>query len=390
VREQRERGDLPLRASAAELGEVSPAAESESASASEGGEGGEASSASVALQCPAPHVPDAVQLVQGAGGEASQRLIRDVFQRELDDPLLCTDRDAACVTVPNEGGRLAFTTDSFVVTPFEFCGGDIGSLAVYGSVNDLCVAGARPLYLSVGFILEEGLPLEALRRVLRSMRRAARAASVHIVTGDTKVVERGKGDGVYINTSGVGWLADGSELYPQQIRPGDVLLVSGDVGRHGLAILALRSGLRFEQPIESDCASILAPVRELLESGVRVRCMRDPTRGGISSAVVEIAEACGYEMVVDAASIPVRRDVAAACQVLGLDPWIMACEGRFLCWVASEHAERALALLRRHESSAAQIGKVGGERGSSVLLRTEIGTLRRLERPLGLPLPRIC
>ncbi len=349
--------------------------------------------AAVALgECPIPAASDCVQLVHGAGGEASRRLIDSLFARELGDPLLVTDRDAATFEMPSGPGQIALTTDSFVVHPLEFPGGDIGCLAVYGTVNDLAVSGARPLYLSIGFILEEGLSLATLARVVGSVGWAARACGVHVVTGDTKVVERGKGDGVYINTAGVGWLEPGRACGPSQVQPGDVLLVSGDVGRHGLAILALREGLGFETRIESDCGSVVRAVEALWERGIRPRCMRDPTRGGVVTAVVEIARSAGVEIELESLGVPVRADVRAACDVLGLDPLEMACEGRVVLWVAEAHADAALACLRELDPSAARVGRVRAraEGRGRATLRTEIGTTRWLDLPSGIATPRIC
>ena len=248
--------------------------------------------------------------------------------------------DAASLDI--KGARLAFTTDSFVVRPLFFPGGDIGSLAVNGTVNDLAMAGARPLYLSAGFILEEGLPLDILRRVAASMRAADDAAGAQIVTGDTKVVDRGKGDGLYVNTAGIGVIDHSLQIVPRSVRPGDAVLVSGDLGRHGMAVMAVREGLAFQSSIESDCAPLWKPVEALLKGGVGVHCLRDLTRGGLAAALNEISDAASAGVRVEEALVPVREDVRAACEILGLDPLQVACEGRFAAFVPEREAERAL------------------------------------------------
>ncbi len=342
----------------------------------------------VALSCPVQHGPREVQLAHGGGGELMQQLIQQVFAANLCDPELDTERDGALLSLG--GARLAFTTDCHVVSPLEFPGGDIGALAVYGTVNDLAMCGARPAHLSAGFILEEGLPLERLARIVASMGAAAKRAGVHVVTGDTKVVDRGKGDGLYITTAGVG-LCSAAELGPRCVRAGDVVLASGDLGRHGMAILAVREGLALESEIASDCAPVAASVQALLDAGVAVRCLRDPTRGGLASAVVEIARAGDLDVELDERAIPVRPDVRAASEVLGLDPLYLPSEGRFVAFVESRDAERALAVLARDDPAAARIGSVRGtRRGGRVALRTALGTERPLDLLSGTPLPRIC
>ncbi len=344
-----------------------------------------------ALQCPIPvqEYPH-VLLAHGGGGRLMHQLIEKMFLPTFGGEALHQRHDAAQLTV--QGARLAFTTDSFVVNPLFFPGGDIGSLAVYGTVNDLVMAGARPLYLSVGFILEEGLPMEILWRIVQSMRAAADRAGVQVVTGDTKVVERGKGDGVFINTSGIGVVEHHRVIAPGQVRPGDVVLLSGDLGRHGIAIMAVREGLTFETAIESDSAPLVEPVLALLEAGVEVHCLRDLTRGGLASAVIEVAEAAGVNVHLEEARIPVSEAVQGACEILGLDPLYVANEGRFVAFVAEEDADRALGILRRHAltKGAVAIGRVREEPRGMVTLTSTIGTTRILDMLSGEQLPRIC
>jgi hydrogenase expression/formation protein HypE len=342
------------------------------------------------ITCPVhPGRADAVQLAHGGGGRLMRELIERLFLPAFDNPALASRHDSAVIAVG--GTRLAFTTDTYVVHPRIFPGGDIGSLAVYGTVNDLAMAGARPLHLSAGFVLEEGLRLAELEQVVRSMRAAADTCGVTLVTGDTKVVDRGKGDGLYVNTSGIGLVADGVIVGPRRVRPGDAVLVSGDVGRHGIAVLSVREGLAFETAIESDCASVAPLALGLLEAGIDIRCLRDPTRGGLASALNEIALDGGVGIEVDEAAVPVDDAVAGACELLGLDPLYVACEGRLVTFVSEPDAERALALLRAHPlgARAARIGRVSDAAGT-VSLRTRLGTRRVLDLLSGEQLPRIC
>jgi hydrogenase expression/formation protein HypE len=264
-------------------------------------------------------------------------------------------------------------------------------MAVHGTVNDLAMAGARPVYLSSAFIIEEGLPMETLWRVVCSMRDAAQKCGVRIVTGDTKVVDKGKGDGVFINTAGVGVLEHDQNIAPKSIQPGDVILVNGDVGRHGMAIMAVREGLAFESRIESDSAPVAGIVMELLRAGVEIHCLRDLTRGGLTSALNEISEAANFALLVEEKAIPVREDVHAACEILGLDPFQVACEGRCAAFIPARDAERALQIMRAHSNgNACVIGNVTEERASKVILKGTIGTRRILDMPSGELLPRIC
>jgi hydrogenase expression/formation protein HypE len=341
--------------------------------------------------CPVPiaRYPQ-VMLAHGGGGRLMQQLIEGLLLPAFANPYLEARHDGAVLSMG--GARLAFTTDSYVVHPLFFPGGDIGKLAVTGTVNDLAMCGARPQYLSCGLILEEGLPMETLARVIESMRAAAAEAGVQLVTGDTKVVDRGRGDGLYINTAGVGLIEHAVTVAPQEVRPGDVVLVSGDVGRHGIAVIAQREGLEFETAIESDCAPLAAPVLALLDAGLPVHCLRDLTRGGLASAVIEIAEAAGQHILLDERAIPVGETVGAACEILGLDPLYVANEGRFIAVVAPEAADAALAILRAHPVSAGacRIGVVTATDPGFVTMISRIGVARIVDRLSGEQLPRIC
>lgn len=290
------------------------------------------------------------------------------------------------------GARLAFTTDSFVVSPLFFPGGDIGKLAVYGTVNDLAMAGATPRFLSCGLILEEGLPLETLHRVIASMQQAAEEVGVQIVTGDTKVVDRGKGDGVFINTSGVGLVPPGIDISPARVAAGDRILVSGDIGRHGIAIMSVREGLQFEGALQSDCASLAGLVSELTALGANLHCLRDLTRGGLAAALIEIAEDAHVGLQLDETAIPVSPQVAGACELLGLDPLYVANEGRLIAIVAERSAERALAIMRSHAAAPQPvlIGVAGSQYPGAVELRNAFGSGRLLDLLSGEQMPRIC
>lgn len=349
------------------------------------------------LACPVPHNDTAVvQMAHGGGGRLMQRLIEQVFTVSFHNPTLETRHDSALLHLNRAAKpveRIAFTTDSYVVKPLFFPGGDIGTLAINGTVNDLAMGGARPRWLSAGFILEEGLLVETLRRIVESMRQAAEVAGVQIVTGDTKVVDRGKGDEIFINTAGVGVLETDMTLAPAQVQPGDAILLSGDIGRHGIAIMAAREGLEFESAIESDCAPVAAPALQLLTEGIRVHCMRDLTRGGLASALVEIAETSGLAIRIEEKAIPVQENVRAACELLGFDPLYVANEGRFVAFVSSEDTERALAILRAFPltADACQIGTVAEpDHIAPVTLRSRIGANRIVDMLSGEQLPRIC
>ena len=333
-----------------------------------------------------PHV----LMAHGGGGKLMHRLLEDVFGKAFSNPILDTRHDSAQFTVPP--GRLAMTTDSYVVRPIFFPGGDIGSMAVHGTVNDLAMSGARPLYLTCGFIIEEGLPMETLWRVVCSMRDAAKNCGVQIVTGDTKVVDKGNGDGLFINTTGIGVIEHEQIISPQNVQPGDAVIVSGDLGRHGMAIMAVREGLQFESTIESDSSPVVEPVLALVQAGIEIHCLRDLTRGGLASALNEIAEAAGVKIAVEQKSIPVREDVHAACEMLGLDPLHVANEGRFITFVPAEDSERTLEILRCHEVSAgaAFIGQVMEMTAPLVTVKSALGVSRILDMPSGEQLPRIC
>jgi hydrogenase expression/formation protein HypE len=325
-----------------------------------------------------------IRLAHGGGGTLMQQLIAAEFSGLYREPAPVL-HDAARLELPH--GRLAFTTDGYVVQPLEFPGGDIGSLAVTGTANDLAMAGARPLHLSVGLILEEGLELDLLRRVVASMAKAARQQGLSIVTGDTKVVERGKGDGIFVHTSGIGLVEAPEPIDPLRIEPGDAVLVSGDLGRHGLAILAARHRLDLQPPLASDCAPLWPVVERLLAAGVRPHCLRDLTRGGLASALQELASARGVELQLEEAAIPVAPAVASACALLGFDPLHLANEGRLVAVVAAAERERAEAVLTA--GGGAWIGTVA-EGPARLVLSTDFGSTRLLLPSSGELLPRIC
>jgi hydrogenase expression/formation protein HypE len=327
-------------------------------------------------------------MAHGGGGRMMHDLIEGVFS-----PLSTGNgarHDGTIVGCGTE--RIAYTTDTFVVSPLFFPGGDIGRLAVFGTVNDLAMCGARPEALSAGFILEDGFDLELLQRIVASMSAAAAEVGVRIVTGDTKVVERGKGDGLYINTSGIGRVRAGVEIGPARVRKGDAIILSGDLGRHGIALMAVREGLQFETKIQSDCANLWPAVDELLQNPVDVHCLRDLTRGGLASALVEIAEASDSHLTIREGTIPVSDAVLGACEILGLDPLHVANEGRFCVFVPADQAEATVKALRSHEvcSGACIVGEVGADLSGVVSLRTVLGTDRLIDMPSGEQLPRIC
>lgn len=343
------------------------------------------------LSCPLPHSGHThILLGHGSGGELSRELIENIFLPAWGNQRPAESHDGAVLAVPRN--RLAFTTDSYVVHPLIFPGGDIGSMAVYGTVNDLAMCGAKPLYLSVSFILEEGLSMETLRIIVASMKRAADVTGVRIVTGDTKVVDRGKGDGVFINTAGIGEVVSSDAIGPSSIVPGDRIIVSGDLGRHGMTIMAQREGLQFETALKSDSGPLWECVRVLLEAGIKVHCLRDLTRGGLATALVEMARGSDTGMRIREDSLLIEGQVQAACEILGLDPLYVANEGRFAAVVAAEDADRALDLLRQQESSreAAAIGFVTADDKGYVILENRVGTTRILEMLQGDQLPRIC
>lgn len=345
----------------------------------------------IELTCPLPlPAEDLVLLAHGGGGKLTQQLIEKVFLKEFANPALDARHDGAVVTVG--GARLAFTTDSYVVQPLFFPGGNIGELAVYGTVNDLAMCGARPLYLSVAFILEEGLSMETLRTVAASAAGAARRAGVTLVTGDTKVVDKGKGDGIFLTTAGIGVVEHGLEIGPRSVQPGDAIVISGDLGSHGVAILSVREGLEFDAPIVSDAAPLWEPVRALLDAAIDVHCLRDLTRGGLASALNEIAAARGVGMRIDEVSIPVGEAVQGACEILGLDPLYVANEGRFAVFVPEAQAARVVEILKclPVSSQAVRIGEVTEGPPGLVNMQSRIGGSRVVDMLSGEQLPRIC
>jgi hydrogenase expression/formation protein HypE len=344
----------------------------------------------LAPECPVPaDAGDRVTLAHGAGTGATARLFEEILFPRLANEWLAPRHDGAVLDAA--GARLAFTTDSFVVSPLEFPGGNIGSLAVHGTLNDLAMCGARPLALSCALVLEEGLPLATLARVVDSLGAAARAAGVPVATGDTKVVERGKGDGLYVNASGLGLLPPGRVLRPDRVSPGDAVLVSGPIGAHGAAVLSVREGIEFESDIRSDSAWLGPLVEAALEAAPDVRCLRDPTRGGLGAVLHEIARAAGCEIEIDEASVPVDTPVRTACELFGLDPLFLASEGRCVAFAAEGDAEAVLEAMRAQPlgRDAARIGRVraGPPR---VVVATRLGGRRLLVLPAGDPLPRIC
>ena len=344
------------------------------------------------LQCPLPitEYPQ-VLMAHGGGGRLMQQLINSVFRQAFQNPFLDQQHDSTQLEINK--AKLAFTTDSYVVKPLFFPGGDIGSLAVNGTINDLSMSGACPLYLSAGFIIEEGFPMDSLWRICQSMQQAAETAGVYITTGDTKVVDKGKGDGVYINTSGIGSIVSSNPVHPSSIQQGDCILVNGDLGRHGIAIMAEREGLAFESQIESDCAPLWEPIREMLASGIEIHCMRDLTRGGLSSALNEIATAGQMEITIDEQTLTIREDVRGACEILGLDPLYVANEGRFITFVKEDQAGQALSILQKYPdmACASLIGKVKNiNQTGTVTIKTQLGIERILDMLSGEQLPRIC
>jgi hydrogenase expression/formation protein HypE len=342
------------------------------------------------FSCPLPHHDgERIEMAHGGGGQRMQDLLLKTIFPRFDNPALAAGTDAAILELG--GQRLAFTTDSFVVSPAFFPGGDIGVLAVCGTLNDLAAVGATPRWLSAGLIIEEGFATADLARILDSMAVTARAAGVHLVTGDTKVVERGKGDGIYINTAGIGSIEHKLTIAPGSIQPGDAILVSGDLGRHGIAVLAAREGMSDSVPVDSDVASIHTCVLALVEAGIELHCVRDLTRGGLVSALVELAGQAQVDLLVRETDIPVSASVRWACELLGFDPLHVANEGRFVAFVPADQAAQALAILRKHNEHAgpAIVGSATGT-GSQALIVTPYGPARRLVMLSGEQMPRIC
>lgn len=331
-----------------------------------------------------------VDMVHGGGGRAMADLIRDLFQRHLGNPVLDQGNDAALLSAP--AGRLVLSTDGHVIAPLFFPGGDIGSLSVHGTLNDVAMAGAKPLYLTAGFILEEGFPLADLERIIVSMALAAREAGVPVVTGDTKVVEKGKGDGVFITTTGLGVVADGVDISADNARPGQAVLISGSIGDHGVAILSKRENLEFETELLSDSAALHTLVADMITEVPGLAVLRDPTRGGLAATLNEITHRAGVGIHLREAAIPVKRDVAAACELLGLDPLHVANEGKLICLCEAKDSERLLAVMKAHPlgRDAAIIGEVTEDAAGLVEMETDFGGLRVVDWLSGEQLPRIC
>jgi hydrogenase expression/formation protein HypE len=347
--------------------------------------------------CPVPQSRyDRIVLGHGGGGQLTADLIQRLFLPAFRNEVLAGLEDQATVRLGRDNGmpapRIALTTDSFVVRPLFFPGGDIGRLAVHGTVNDLAVGGALPLYLSAAFILEEGMPIADLKRIVNSMRSACDDAGVALVTGDTKVVDHGKGDQVFITTTGVGLVPEGRTLSIRSARPGDAIVLSGTIGDHGIAIMSMREGIEFETVLESDSAPLTDLVRVMLEACPTIRAMRDPTRGGVSSALNELAEASSVGVTLDEAAIPVRAEVRGACEMLGLDPLYVANEGKLIAVVPAEEVERLVAVMRTHPlgARAARIGQVVADHPGMVTLRSLVGGERVVTLLSGEQLPRIC
>jgi hydrogenase expression/formation protein HypE len=348
--------------------------------------------------CPAPQSRyDQILLGHGSGGGLTAELIHKVFLPGFDNPVLAALEDHATVRLDGKqngaiGQRIAFTTDSFVVRPLFFPGGDIGKLAVHGTVNDLAVGGATPMFLSAAFILEEGLPIVDLKRIVESMRQACSEAGVLLVTGDTKVVDRGKGDQCFITTSGIGSIPQGRHLSIRNAQPGDQILLSGTIGDHGIAIMSVREGIEFETVLESDSAPLNDLTRVMLEACPNIRCMRDPTRGGVSSALNELADASKVGVRLAESALPVRAEVKAACEMLGLDPLYVANEGKLIAVVPPDEAERCLAVMRTHPlgKNAVKVGEVVADHSGMVVMKSLVGGERVVTLLAGEQLPRIC
>ncbi len=331
-----------------------------------------------------------ILLGHGSGGKLTRRLIEDVFAAAFKNDLLAPLNDQAIFSLPP--GRLAFTTDSYVVNPIFFPGGDIGKLSVCGTINDLAVGGAEPAYLSASFIIEEGMEMDELSEIVRSMAETAVASGVSIVTGDTKVVERGKGDRVFITTTGIGVVRDSIDLSPSHIRPGDAVILSGSIGDHGIAIMTKREGIEMDVPVESDCAALHTLTRDMLSTGGEIRAMRDPTRGGLATVLNEFAGSSNTAIAVREDSIPVKEAVKGACEILGFDPLYLANEGKLVAVVAKGSAEKVLSAMKKNPlgRDAAVIGEVRESPKGKVLLETSIGNMRIIDMLSGEQLPRIC
>lgn len=341
--------------------------------------------------CPLPITDyDKVMMAHGGGGTLSHQLIEKIFLPQFDNELLNMQHDGSVFEIGGE--RFAFTTDSYVVQPIFFPGGDIGELAVNGTVNDLAMCGAEPIYLSAGFILEEGFLLNDLWRIVLSMKKAAERAGVKIITGDTKVVDRGKGDKIFINTSGIGKVYPGIAISPKNCKPGDVIIISGKIAEHGMAIMSAREGLEFETAIKSDTLSLNLLVSTMLKVSNKIHVMRDPTRGGVASTLNEIAATAGVGIEIDELAIPISEEVKAACEILGFDPLYVANEGKLIAFVDQEDADKILEAMKNHPDGkdATIIGKVVNDHPQRVIMKTSIGSMRVVDMISGEQLPRIC
>lgn len=343
------------------------------------------------LSCPIPiNQYPSVLLAHGGGGKLMNDLIKKMMLPAFSTLEKSEIHDSAVVEIGNE--KIAYTTDSYVVSPVFFPGGDIGSLAVYGTVNDLSMSGAKPLYISAGLILEEGFPMESLWKIINSIKEAAERCGVQVITGDTKVVDKGKGDGIYINTSGIGVVEHKLKINPSSVKSGDVIIINGDIGRHGIAIMSAREGLEFETAIESDSAPLNKIVDEMISSGIEIHCMRDLTRGGLASALAEIAESSNLEMNINELSIPVIEDVKGACEILGFDPIYVANEGRFVMFIPKKDTDKAMNILKSHNEfmNSSVIGEVIDSEKGLITMKSRIGTVRIVDMISGEQLPRIC
>ncbi|MGZ3775663.1 MAG: hydrogenase expression/formation protein HypE [Pseudobdellovibrionaceae bacterium] len=344
-------------------------------------------------QCPLPlDNYSKITLAHGGGGRLTSQLIDTLFRPSFENQVLNQQHD--CATIKCGTHRLAFTTDSYVISPLFFAGGNIGKLSVIGTANDLVMGGATPQFLSCSLILEEGFSIKSLSEIIHSMKVAAEEIGIEIVTGDTKVVERGKGDGLYINTAGIGTINHSLEISPFSISPGDAIILSGDIGRHGISILSVREGLEFEGPIESDCAHLTPLVHSLLAENIAIHCLRDLTRGGLATALIELAETAHLTFIIDESKIPVQDTVRGACEILGLDPMYVANEGRFIAIVKSTDAEKALSILQKHPigANAVYLGQVESNTNAKgkVMARGQFGGTRLIDKFSGEQLPRIC
>ncbi|MCX7088124.1 MAG: hydrogenase expression/formation protein HypE [Methylococcales bacterium] len=343
------------------------------------------------LNCPLPLQYEQIVIGHGGGGRLMQQLIEQIIHPIFANPILNQKHDSAVVTV--NGAKLAFTTDSYVIKPLFFAGGDIGKLAVCGTLNDLAMSGAKPLYLSCALIIEEGFPLKDLQRIVQSMQDTAQQAGVFIVTGDTKVVDKGKGDGLYINTAGIGLIADNSNVLPSRIQVGDSIIINSDIARHGMAIMLEREGMNFDNSLSSDCADLSGLVHSLMQAELDIHCMRDLTRGGLASGLIELATSAQHALEINEMALPIQPAVQSACDILGFDPLYIANEGCFALFVPEAQTEKTLTLLQQHPlgKQACLIGRVNARHPQGqVTLRTPLGISRVLDLLSGEQLPRIC